>query len=172
MKLRTFFKAGYKLIFLVVALFMSCSKKDLDAPVGPSTDLKKAAITLGGDSQFDEFKPLFEEVAQYIAGKQATISRQIMREQKDKTFVLSELFPEKSDIVSQIGSDGTPYEIGLNSAPVPRSTICLPESRWIRTDSIRTKIASPHSHLIMGVAISSAKPSRKASRNSIFRWSL
>ncbi len=44
-----------------------------------------------------------------------------MRDQRDKTFVLSELFSEKSGIVSQIGSNGTPYEIGIEFSA--RSTI-------------------------------------------------
>ena len=90
---------------------LSCSKSDINAPVEP--DLKKAAGALGVEDRFSEFEPVLEDVARYIAEKQVTLSRQIMREKKDKTFVLSELFPEKSGIVSQVSSDGTPYEIGV-----------------------------------------------------------
>ena len=112
MKHSTFFKQGYILAFIVIVLYiLSCSKRDLDTPIGP--DLKKSAAMLGNESAFDEFKPLLEGVAKYVAEKQATLSRQVMREEKDKTFLLSELFPEKSAIVSQVGSDGTPYEIGI-----------------------------------------------------------
>lgn len=114
MNQRFFPKLGYTLTFLSIALLMtSCSKKDVHAPVGPEANLEEAATALAAESDFDEFKPLLEEVAKYVAERQSTVSRQVMRQNWDRTLVLSELFPEKSNIVSQVGSDGTPYEIGI-----------------------------------------------------------
>jgi len=68
----------------------------------------------GCDScKIDDFKPLLENIAKYIAKNHVEIVEGVRDVLLEKTKVLEDIFPQSPFETSVIGVDGTPYEIGI-----------------------------------------------------------